>query len=357
MVPLAWDVFCRVVDNFGDIGVCWRLAADLATRGQRVRLWASDASALAWMAPRGQQGVEVRGWDDAQRADAGDVVIEAFGCDPPAPFVQRMAARMGSQRAPVWVNLEYLSAEPQARRNHGLRSPQLAGPGRGLDKWFFYPGFEAGTGGLIREADLAARQARFDSHAWLAARGLQREPGERCVSLFCYDGSPVPALIDALADEPTLLLATAGGAAQQVQAALGPRARRGALRALTLPWLSQADYDHLLWSCDLNFVRGEDSWVRAQWAGRPFVWQAYRQDDAAHLAKLDAYLTLYLRNAHAGLAAEVRHLWQRWNGAGAGEFALPASAPWAAHQLAWRKALMDQTDLGTQLLGFVRERR
>lgn len=352
MVPLAWDIFCRVIDNYGDIGVCWRLAADLASRGQHVRLWASDTSALAWMAPHGHPGVDVKGWNDAQHARPGDVVIEAFGCDPPEPFVRRMAA---SARAPLWINLEYLSAEPQARRNHGLRSPQLAGPGQGLDKWFFYPGFEAGTGGLIREADLAQRQASFDAHAWRATLGLEPRAGERCVSLFCYGEAPVAALIDALCAEPTLLLATAGHAAQQVEAVLG--SRRGALRTVSLPWLTQIDYDHLLWSCDLNFVRGEDSWVRACWAGKPFVWQAYRQDDAAHLAKLDAFLSLYLREADAELNSQVRCLWRAWNGAGRSALMLPALAPWAAHHLSWCAALCGQSDLTTQLLGFAHERR
>lgn len=354
MAPLAWDIFCRVVDNFGDIGVCWRLAADLASRGEHVRLWTSDATALAWMAPGGHAGVEVSGWDDARHARPGDVVVEAFACDPPAPFVQRMA---GQTRVPVWVNLEYLSAEPQARRNHGLRSPQLAGPGQGLDKWFFYPGFEAGTGGLLREADLTQRQAGFDAAAWRAAMGLDVQPGERCVSLFCYADSAVPALVDALAGAPTLLLATPGSPAQQVTAALGSAGRRGALRCVLLPWLSQVDYDHLLWSCDLNFVRGEDSWVRACWADRPFVWQAYRQDDAVHLDKLDAFLAFYLRQAEPGLATRLRSLWRAWNGVGSAELSLPSPAPWAAHQSSWRAGLLGLADLGTQLLGFVHERR
>ena len=36
----SWDVFCRVVDNYGDAAVCWRLARQLADEhGARVRLW------------------------------------------------------------------------------------------------------------------------------------------------------------------------------------------------------------------------------------------------------------------------------------------------------------------------------
>ena len=56
---LTWDIFCNVVDNFGDIGVCWRLACNLASRGKRVRLWVDDVSPLAWMAPSGYPNVEV----------------------------------------------------------------------------------------------------------------------------------------------------------------------------------------------------------------------------------------------------------------------------------------------------------
>jgi len=115
---MLWDVFCRVVDNFGDVGVCWRIAADLASRGEHVRLWLDDAVALGWMAPGGHPGVEVLDWlQEASALHTGDVVIEAFGCDLPAPFVARMAA---APRPPVWINLEYLSAEPYVERSHGL---------------------------------------------------------------------------------------------------------------------------------------------------------------------------------------------------------------------------------------------
>ena len=149
---MHWDLFCRVIDNFGDIGVCWRLAADLGARGETVRLWVDDPSALAWMAPQGSANVDVLRWTDGMPLPApGDVVVEAFGCNPPPDFVAQMARR---DKPPRWINLEYLSAEAYAGRNHGLRSPQFSGPGQGLDKWFFYPGFEPGTGGLIREPGL-----------------------------------------------------------------------------------------------------------------------------------------------------------------------------------------------------------
>ena len=60
-----------------------------------------------------------------------------------------------------------------------------------------------------------------------------------------------------------------------------------------LPFLSQVAYDGLLRDCDINFVRGEDSWVRAIWAGKPFIWQPYFQDENTHIKKLNAFLALF----------------------------------------------------------------
>src|SRR5437868_474220 len=123
---MLWDIFCQVIDNHGDIGVCWRLAAELARRGESVRLRVDDASALAWMAPGGAPGVEVLPWSSLP--GAGDVVIEAFGCELPQAFQAGMAARANKGTGPLrWINLEYLTAESFAERNHGLPSPVIAG--------------------------------------------------------------------------------------------------------------------------------------------------------------------------------------------------------------------------------------
>lgn len=343
-----WDLFCRVVDNFGDIGVCWRLAADLASRGRPVRLWADDASALTWMAPGGAPGIDVRRWDDSASAAPGEVVVEAFGCDPPDAFVARMAQRA---TPPVWLNLEYLSAEDWVERCHGLPSPQLAGPGRGLVKHFFYPGFTPRTGGLLRERDLMARLGAFDRDAWLAARGMAPRPGEMLVSVFCYPRTPLPLLWRALEGRTALVLLTPGAA--QALAALHPPPP--GVRTIALPWLTQRDFDHLLWSCDLNLVRGEDSAVRAMWAGAPFVWQLYPQHDGAHAAKLDAFLDAFLDLLLVDAAAPpaLRAWWRAWNALDDG--AVPAASfdDWGASCRRWRDRLLAQPDLCAQLLAWV----
>ena len=363
---LLWDIFCRVVDNYGDVGVCWRLACNLAERGQRVRLWVDDATALRWMAPDGHDGVEVGTWHAATPfPPPGDVVVEAFGCDPAPAFLAAMAATGEAARPPVWINLEYLSAEPYVERSHALASPQMSGPARGLVKWFFYPGFTLRTGGLLREPALRAEQAVFDREAWLTAQGIAPRAGERVVSVFCYPGAPADRLLASLAADgrPTVLATAPGAATGAVRAALATLGEGSStLRQHPLPWLAQPEFDRLLWAADLNFVRGEDSWVRAQWAGKPCVWQAYPQDDGAHGAKIEAFLELALAGAPREVAEAIRDWTAAWNALDDPAAPLPA---WTPETLAgagtaaraWRDQLWGSADLVTRLLAFVREKR
>jgi len=193
---MRWDLFCRVIDNHGDLGVSWRLACGLAAAGDSVSLWVDDARALSWMAPRGAQGVEVRAWTATtpfHTADVADVVVETFGCELPTAFVQSMVRR---QPAPVWVNLEYLSAEGYVDRSHGLPSPRPSG----LATWFFYPGFSERSGGLLREPGLMtacrtplAAQSRASSAAakWSEVIGPAKIPG-RCAATGWPRSTPPP---------------------------------------------------------------------------------------------------------------------------------------------------------------------
>lgn len=387
---LQWDIFCKVIDNFGDVGICWRLAADLGARGHRVRLWLDDVKALAWMAPRGCAGVQVLPWNpaldplDLDHLDEapGDVLIEAFGCEIAPEFIAACARIYGAGgKKPTWINLEYLSAEVFAERNHGLPSPVQTGPAAGWIKWFFYPGFTAQTGGLLREPDLAQRQAAFDRKAWLGSQGIEWL-GETLLSLFCYEPPALAQLLRELADsglngQPVRLLVAAGRAQLAVDDALALINRENknekgrwpfnnGQRQLSISYLSlltQTDFDHLLWASDVNFVRGEDSVARAIWAGKPFVWQIYPQDDGAHHVKLDAFLDLL--EAPASLQAFHR----AWNSSAA----LGAATTWPEHDLTvglaanlagWgetalkaRTRLLAQADLTSNLLEFVGKNR
>jgi len=368
-----WDVFCRVVDNHGDAGVAWRLAADLASRGIRVRLWIDDARALAWMAPQGCAGVDVFRWPAIDSpvcvlAEApAEVVIETFGCGLPEACLSQMAEADATGHAPLWINLEYLSAEPYVERSHLLPSLQAHGTARGLTTHFFYPGFTGRTGGLLRERDLIARQQAFSRDRWLADHGIAPLPDERLVSLFCYDNPQLPALLESLAARPTLLLTTPGYATDQVNRTLFEHGSAGGgLRAQPLPWLSQSDYDCLLWSCDINFVRGEDSLVRAIWAAVPFIWQIYPQDDSVHHVKLDAFLRKAWPSLLGASAEAARAAFRHWNASQSDSEGPPQThawdilncsqsmSEWREAAIGWRDQLCRQPDLVTQLMAFTR---
>ena len=349
MNTMLWDLFCRVIDNFGDIGVSWRLAAELGRRGHQVRLWTDDASALAWMAPAGAPGVRVLQWTDPALDSApGDVVVETFGCAPPDAFLARMAQ---VRRTPVWINLEYLSAEPYVERSHGLMSPQFSGPAAGLKKWFFYPGFTTATGGLMSAgAPIAVDQAR----AWAHEMGWQRDAQEQLVTVFCYQNPGLPALLQTLSPQRCALLVAPGPARDQLLTLDLPPG----LRQVNLPYLSQADFDRLLACADLNLVRGEDSFVRAQrCATGPFLWQAYPQHDGAQGPKLEAFLDLYLAGQAPPLATSIRALFRAFNGQGSVPTSLPDRAAWRAVQAAWGRKLQAQTDLCSQLIAFVGQKQ
>lgn len=359
--PLQWDVFCQVIDNYGDIGVCWRLASQLAARGQRVRLWVDDASALAWMAPAGHEGVELRPWGGeapAAHEAAPGVVVEAFGCEIPEPFLA-WAVQRAPARQPVWINLEYLSAEAYVERNHRLPSLLLSGPAAGWTRWFFYPGFTPATGGLLRESDLLEQRPPGFAAAWRAGQPPAAATPQRWMSLFCYEPPALPALLAQAMQPgalPTRLLVTPGRATQAVQAALATLPEdHGPLQLQFLNPTDQWGFDDLLWACDFNAVRGEDSLVRALWAGQALVWHIYPQDDGAHHAKLAAFLD-WLQ-----APASLRGVHAAWNGIpGHGPLIIPDDetlAEWTACVQAARARLVQQTDLVGQLVGFILEKR
>jgi uncharacterized repeat protein (TIGR03837 family) len=374
---MLWDIFCRVIDNYGDIGVSWRLCADLAARGERVRLWVDDASALQWMAPGALQGrwpaIQVLAWARStdshtlQSLPAADVWIETFGCDIPQGFVAHHAHPARRPARPTWINLEYLSAEPYVERSHGLRSPVMQGPARGWSKIFFYPGFTTRTGGLLREPDLMvwpAQPSDADGTDLSVLLGAAPDLGSEAallVSLFCYEPALLRAALDqwAALPNPVQLLVTHGRAANAVRALAGAQTVMGSLHIRYLPALSQLDYDQLLRSCDINFVRGEDSVIRALWAGKPFVWHIYPQADGAHTAKLEAFLE------QLQLSPAVRSLHRAWNGllpqqdgtAALQALQLPALAPWQQEVQAARARLLKLADLGSQLLECVQKNR
>ena len=375
---MKFDIFCTVIDNWGDAGVCWRLARGLCAQvkadGQttaQVRLWIDAPELLnPWLGERlADESIQVCTWDEYVRWDEvlpAQVIIETFACELPVAYIEQIKAMA---IAPKWFNLEYLSAEDWVASHHRLPSPQ----GGGLNKIFYFPGFTTDTGGLLREPDLLARRDAF-VHAhpnyWSQCTGHVTDLLALKITLFGYEHMPLIEWLSALVKgKYAVQIAVTTGKAQrafdQAWVQLGYKAskdgvyQQGKLSARFISMLNQAQFDQLLWSSDVNAVRGEDSLVRALWAGKPLLWDIYKQDDDAHIKKLQAFCTHWTKDAK-GVSASV---WNRaqmtWNG-------LPDQDE-QDEQLSWMQFFADidalkihaerlcqkqaaQTDLVTQLL-------
>lgn len=378
MPPHTVDIFCKVIDNYGDIGVAWRLARQLASeQGLQVRLWVDQLGSLARFCAavdahadtQTVETIEIRKWalpfPDTKPAE---IVIETFGCDLPESYVTALAHQA---RASAWINLEYLSAESWVDGYHALPSPH---PRLALAKYFYFPGFTDKTGGLLREKNLFAQRDAFqqdkDAQAelWRKLDLLPPIQNELRISLFCYENPALPALLQKWADgaQPITCLVPQGVAAESITLFFAQNSNqapnqfsRGQLTMQTIPFTHQADYDQLLWACDINFVRGEDSFVRAQWAAKPFVWHIYPQKENAHWVKLNAFIDLYAEGLPDQAAAATRNFWRAFN-AGRG-----ADATWdaftqeydtnKAYTRVWAGKLAGRPDVATGLADFCRK--
>lgn len=348
-----WDIFCKVVDNFGDIGVCWRLARQLqAEHAIDMRLWVDDLQVAQRLIPTLDitaatqiiEGIHIVHWHvQADFSDAADVVIEAFACGLPETYQSAMQSQQTK-----WVNLEYLSAESWVEGFHAQSSPQASG----LVRHFYFPGFTAATGGLIREHNLPPPETVnvITAHK---------------VSLFCYLHAPIAHLLEAMAagNQPLHCYVPATTIFPQIAAFFGQKSlqvgqlvQQGALTLEVLPFLSQTEYDQLLARCDINFVRGEDSWIRAVWAGKPFIWQPYRQEENVHIPKLDAFLTHYYQALPVPQRTVVDAMHLAWQGeAFHPQVWRDYLAQWQAISLSTQQAsqaLYTQTDLASKLVIF-----
>ena len=385
-------IFCSVVDNFGDIGICWRLARQLAHEHQwQVQLYVDDLASFAKICPQVKVDVAsqtifgiqvvlwhtdlVEGWqaDFTEQADLAtpDVVIEALACTVPEAYLQRVAKQNPQA---LWLNFEYLSAEDWVEGCHGLPSPQSQVP---LTKYFFFPGFTSATGGLLRERDIVqqAQNLQHDSNAqaafWQKIGIDDALAYQRRISLFAYGQANIASWLTQLQLDNlrTLLLVPQGVLAEQIcsiypelasQQTAIKRLALGQLTIMVMPFIAQQDYDLLLACCDINFVRGEDSVIRAHWAGRPFIWQIYRQEEQAHRQKLNDFLAKQLALATPELGALLQKAHDLW------DLELDFAEIWPEylnnideiqkHTLNWQQFLTQQQDLASNLVRFAEKK-
>lgn len=382
-----WDIFCTVVDNYGDIGVTWRLAKQLVNEYQLpVNLWVDDLASFSHILPTLEPQKAMQTFNDVNIIHwieplpiafvAGSVLIEAFACELPEQVKEQLVYlhQHAPKSVPVWLNLEYLSAEDWVEGCHGLPSLQA----NGLKKYFYFPGFSAKTGGLICEQDLFAKRDAWQANTAnklqlftdLGLKGIQEQ--DTVISVFSYETEALPALcelwqqstakIHALIPKGRSLNSLTHLLPCEIAALVpGQQVNHGNLTLHILPMTDQHGFDRLLWSCDINIVRGEDSFLRAQWAAKPFIWHIYPQEDDYHLIKLGAFIQLYCDNLlpeiaqtwtnlnlafNQGLQSAVVNHWQNLN---------PVSLPLLQHAKQWPIDAINAADLATRLVQFVKK--
>lgn len=287
------DIFCRVIDNFGDAGVMWRLARAMRRENFRVRLIIDDPATLTYLAgvPKDcppesigkSEEITVIGWDKEWdhgkcSLEPADVVIEGFACRLPLDYEKRLALH-----PPKWFNIDYFSAEDWIEGCHLMPSID---PATGLVKINYFPGVTARSGGLIIERDYEKKEKAFKN---------QQRPGSSCkILFFAYPYGPIRSIAHALnhSDWPIELSVTQCEAGHLLVDALQSfDAQKVSIK--NLPFVAQQDFDQLLWNSDVAFIRGEDSAARAMIAGVPFLWHIYHQDDDVHMVKLKALQKRY----------------------------------------------------------------
>jgi uncharacterized repeat protein (TIGR03837 family) len=313
------DIFCHVVDNFGDIGVVYRFSKEFAIRHPscRVRVFCDDMIPLSLMVPGVDKDAatqEINGitYIDSDRLTTNtltgqlgpsDVVVEAFGCEIPHLYQNTLLSQ-----AAVWVNLEHLSAEPWVDGYH-LR-PSLV-TGSRVKKFFYMPGFTENTGGVIIDSAAELTRPGLTKNRLAYLNGVLEGFRLRCNDV---GNSLFGAIFTYVRGFDTLL---AGLQRQKKDAylfVLGDKSRLGMIETLKrskgaikdenhyaidhvhvllMPFVPQDQFDSLLCVSDFNLVRGEDSLVRAILAQKPFIWSAYLQNEKYHRTKIKAFLDVY----------------------------------------------------------------
>lgn len=327
-------VLCRVVDNFGDIGFCWRLSRSLLEVCPEIslRLVVSDLASFSALDNRidasksvqSVSGIEVFDWNDAERCKKAfgekppRVVLECFQCGRPDWLEEILFYGEREDIAHI-INVEYLTAEDWADEFHCLKSATRS---KFVKKVNFMPGFSKKTGGLVLDKSFmqSLSEREYAKSLLQKEANIEVNDDDFNVVVFSYerDFTPVVRALSALAEN----LAKKKGKRVRVFLTEG-KSRKSFLGAIEkevaekketapflltkLPFLTQSTWDALLTLCDFNFVRGEDSMARACLCGVPFVWHAYPQEAQWQTVKVNALMkkmALYFSDSTAAVYAE-----------------------------------------------------
>lgn len=300
-------VLCKVVDNFGDIGVVFRLCRALSElkKNLEIRLVVSNLDSFAKISKgidSAKTFQEFRGWkvfdwnDNALckkefSKNPPEFILECFQCGRPEWLEELLFSPQFNLNIQI-VNVEYLTAESWADDFHLLKSGTRSAK---IKKINFMPGFTKKTGGLILDKNFMCCLSEKKFALNLVKQNLDKKILSEDFSdsfkilIFSY-----PKNFDFLASaikefsflKKIIVFVASGAGADSAKISL----KKFKVDFVCLPFIQQEVWDAFLSLMDFSFVRGEDSFSRCCLFGNPFIWNIYPQEEEFHIVKLNAFL-------------------------------------------------------------------
>ena len=284
------DIFCEVIDNYGDVGVAYRLAREFKRiyPHKRLRFFINKTEEINLI--KKSNDIEIIAYKDIFKVEnSADLIIETFACEIPKEYMDKAL-----RSSKLIINLEYFSAEDWVDDFH-LQESFLGGS---LKKYFFIPGLSKKSGGILLDNKFLERKKQVEENReYYLEKFKIKEKYDLIGSVFSYEKN-FDSLIKELKklDKKVLLLVLSEKTQKNFIKYFDNSNNYDKIKAVKLPFFTYDKYEELLSLCDFNLVRGEDSFVRALLLGKPFLWHIYPQEENIHIQKLNSFLEKYCPN-------------------------------------------------------------
>lgn len=284
------DIFCQVIDNYGDVGVAYRLAREFKRvyPNKKLRFVINQIEELNLI--RKSEDIEIILYKDISKIEnSADLIIESFGCEIPKEYMDKAL-----KNVKLIINLEYFSAEKWVDDFH-LQESFLGG---NLKKYFFIPGLSEKSGGILLDNEFLERKKKVEANKEYYLEKFEiKEKYDLIGSVFSYEKN-FDSLIEELKklDKKIILLILSEKTQKNFIKYFDNGNNYDKIKFVKLPFFTYDKYEELLALCDFNLVRGEDSFARALLLGKPFLWHIYPQDENTHIKKLESFLEKYCSN-------------------------------------------------------------
>ena len=284
------DIFCEVIDNYGDVGVAYRLVREFKRiyPHKRLRFFINKTEEINLI--KKSNDIEIIAYKDIFKVEnSADLIIETFACEIPKEYMDKAL-----RSSKLIINLEYFSAEDWVDDFH-LQESFLGGS---LKKYFFIPGLSKKSGGILLDNEFLERKKQVEENReYYLEKFKIKEKYDLIGSVFSYEKN-FDSLINELKklDKKVLLLILSEKTQKNFIKYFDNSNNYDKIKAVKLPFFTYDKYEELLSLCDFNLVRGEDSFVRALLLGKPFLWHIYPQEENIHIQKLNSFLEKYCPN-------------------------------------------------------------